>query len=128
MADYTVLNVLELDDYAAKSGVGDGSFHAYMPREPLAMQQTGATFIRLEPGAEVPFAHRHKQAEELYYVAAGSGTALLDGEEQPLREHDLLRLAPSVARCLRAGDDGLEVLAVGPRFEGDAEMLQPPSA
>jgi uncharacterized cupin superfamily protein len=127
MADYTVLNVLELEDSAAKHGLGDGRFHAFMPREPLEMEQTGATFMRLEPGAEVPFAHSHKQAEELYYVASGSGVAVLDDTEQPLKDHDLLRLAPSVTRCLKAGPDGMEVLAVGPRFENDAQMVQPES-
>jgi hypothetical protein len=33
-------------------------------------------------------------------------------------------MSPSVARALEAGPDGLEVLAFGPRHEGDAEIVQ----
>ena len=33
---------------------------------------------------------------------------------------DAIRMAPKVTRSLEAGDEGLEVLAFGPRHAGDA--------
>jgi mannose-6-phosphate isomerase-like protein (cupin superfamily) len=36
----------------------------------------------------------HQLAEEIYYVLVGSGTAVLNGAEQPLHAGDFLRLPP----------------------------------
>ncbi len=33
-------------------------------------------------------------------------------------------MAPNVARAFEAGPEGLELLAFGPRHDGDAELVQ----
>jgi hypothetical protein len=37
---------------------------------------------------------------------------------------DALRVAPGVIRAFEAGSDGVELLAFGPRHEGDGEVIQ----
>ena len=52
----------------------------------------------------------HKVAEEIYFVIAGTGTALLDGNPYPLRPGDLLRLPPGTKHGFITLDEPLEML------------------
>lgn len=54
----------------------------------------------------------HRVAEEYYFVLAGSGTAVLDGREQPLHAGDFLRLPPGTHHGFVAGPQGLDLLDV----------------
>jgi mannose-6-phosphate isomerase-like protein (cupin superfamily) len=54
----------------------------------------------------------HRVAEELYFVLAGSGTAVLDGRPVPLVPGDFLRLPPGTTHGFTAGPDGLDLLDV----------------
>jgi uncharacterized cupin superfamily protein len=121
MSAYTVTNLREVEDQAAKHGLGP-DLQARFPLQELGVEQTGLSLQRLAPDAKQPFAHRHKEAEEVYVVLSGSGRALLDGEVADLQPYDALRIAPGVTRALAAGPDGIEYLAFGPRRQGDAEM------
>lgn len=47
--------------------------------------------VRIEPHQTTSVSY-HKVAEEFYYVLAGSGVAVLNGERYELREGDFLRL------------------------------------
>jgi mannose-6-phosphate isomerase-like protein (cupin superfamily) len=69
-------------------------------------------------------AHSHREQEEAYVVAAGSGRVLLDDEVLELRQWDVVRVAPEVVRCFEAGPEGLDLIAVGgPKpAEGDGVM------
>lgn len=49
--------------------------------------------VRIEPHQKTNISY-HKIAEEFYYVLAGSGTAILNGESYDLKEGDFLRLPP----------------------------------
>jgi hypothetical protein len=40
-----------------------------------------------------------------------------------LRPLDAIRVAPGVTRAFQAGPDGLELLAFGPRHDGDGDVL-----
>jgi mannose-6-phosphate isomerase-like protein (cupin superfamily) len=120
---YTVFNLRESEDMAAKHGFGDKQ-EARFPWRDLDAEATGVGLVKVKPGMRQPFAHRHGQAEEIYVVLRGSGTAHLDDEEVEIAEMDAIRIAPSVVRSLAAGDEGLEVLAFGPRHEDDAEMVE----
>lgn len=64
-----------------------------------------------------------ENAEEVYVVISGSGRAKLDDEIIDLQRLDAIRVAPTVTRAFEAGEDGLELVAVGPRHEGDGEIL-----
>jgi quercetin dioxygenase-like cupin family protein len=55
---------------------------------------------------------------------AGSGRLNLDGDIVEVEALDAIRVSPDVTRAFEAGPDGLEVLAVGPRHDGDGEVIQ----
>jgi len=122
MSDYTITNLDEVADSAAGRGLEFGS--ARFPRETVGAERTGFAHITLLPGRHQPFGHRHKEAEEIYFVIAGSGAIKLDDGVHDLREHDIVRLAPSVMRSLRGGPDGMEVLVFGARHGGDGELVE----
>jgi mannose-6-phosphate isomerase-like protein (cupin superfamily) len=119
---YTIRNLREVEDLAAKHGFGEVQ-EARFPRTDLEAQSTGLAYIILRPGKRSAFGHRHKQAEEIYVVLAGTGRIKLDDDIIDIRPLDSIRMAPGVTRALEADDDGLEILAFGPRHEGDAEMV-----
>ena len=119
---YTIRNLREVEDLAAKHGFGDTQ-EARFPREDLEADSTGVAYIILRPDKRQPFAHRHNEAEEIYVVLAGTGRIKLDDDIIDIRPLDSIRMSPGVTRALEAGTEGLEVLAFGPRHENDAEMV-----
>lgn len=121
--DYTLRNLDEVEDKAAAFGIGHIQ-EARMPRDELAAQDTGLSFYRVHPDQRIPFGHRHDSAEEVYVVIAGSGRFKLDDDLVDVRRLDAIRVAPDVVRAFEAGPDGMEVLAFGPRHEGDGELVQ----
>jgi mannose-6-phosphate isomerase-like protein (cupin superfamily) len=120
---WTKKNLAEVEDAAARHGVG-GGFEARFPGGDLEAQATGLCHQRFGPGVRSAFAHRHKEAEEVYVVLSGSGRASLDGEIVELQPLDALRVAPPVLRAFEGGAEGLELLVVGPRRQGDGEIVQ----
>ena len=57
-------------------------------------------------------------------MLSGSGRVKLDDEIVELSVMDAIRVAPAVTRAFEAGDEGLELLAFGPRHAGDAEQIK----
>ena len=84
-------------------------------REALGSPELGVSRFSYEPGARMPWGHRHRVQEEAYVVVRGSGRAKLDDEVVELSVWDVLRVAPSVARSFEGGPDGLEVICIGGR-------------
>ena len=121
--DYTIKNLREVDDVAEGHGFGEMQ-EARFAHGDLDSEQSGISLQRVKPGKRHAFAHRHKDAEEIYVVVAGSGRVKLDDEVQEVRELDAIRVAPSVTRAFEAGDDGLELIAFSPRAQGDAEIVE----
>ena len=119
---YTIRNLEETEDSAPKHGMGELQ-EARFPREDLQAERTGLAFHRLKPGKRQGFAHRHQAAEEIYVVLSGRGRVKLDDAVEDIGPLDAIRVAPQVARAFEAGDEGLELLAFGPRHEGDGEMI-----
>ena len=119
---WTKQNLTEVEDSAAKHGVGE-SQEARFPREALSAEQTGLNYLTVKPGRREAFAHRHRTAEEIYVVLAGSGRIKLDDDIVAIRPLDSIRMAPGVTRAIEAGPEGIEILAFGPRHENDAEMV-----
>jgi uncharacterized cupin superfamily protein len=89
----------------------------------LGADQTGVNFLIVTPGQREAFAHRHRTAEEIYVVLAGTGCVKLDDELVELAPLDAVRVSPGVARSFQAGPDGLEVLIFGPHVEANGEMV-----
>lgn len=120
---FTVTNLGEVEDMAAKHGFG-ATGEARFATGDLDARATGVSLHRVKADSKQPFGHRHENAEEVYVVLSGSGKIKLDDEIVEITELDAIRISPQVARALQAGPDGLEVLAFGPRHEGEAEMIQ----
>ena len=123
MTDYTILNLLEVDDSVSGRMAGlEGRF----ARTSLDSRDTGVSHFRYTADLRSTMGHRHGVQEEVYLVTAGSGRVLLDGTVHELHQWDLVRVAPQVVRAFAAGPDGLDVVAIGgPKPEGgDGEMLE----
>ncbi len=120
---YTHLNLESAKDMAPEFGLGEMG-QVRFPSEALDTEQTGLSHHRLGAGARQPFGHRHEQAEEVYVVLSGSGRVKLDDEIVEIKRLDAIRVAPEVTRNFEASDEGLELLAFGPRYKGDGEVLQ----
>jgi mannose-6-phosphate isomerase-like protein (cupin superfamily) len=121
--DYTIKNLRQVDDMAAAQGFGDVQ-EARFAHGDLDAEQIGISLQRVKPGKRHAFAHRHKEAEEVYVVISGSGRVKLDDEVKEIGELDAIRVAPSVTRAFEAGEDGLELVAFSPRAQGDAEIVE----
>jgi uncharacterized cupin superfamily protein len=76
---YARKNLREIEDVAIKHGLSD-SQEARFPRADLGAEQTGVNYRIIKPGQREAFAHRHRQAEEIYVVMAGSGRVKLDDD------------------------------------------------
>lgn len=123
MSDFTIKNLKELDDSAADR---DADMEARLGRKHLDSEHLGISYFRYGAGFRNPFGHRHREQEEAYVVVGGSGSVKLDDEVRELRQWDVVRVAPTVARAFEAGPDGLELVVVGSdRPEGgDGEMIK----
>jgi len=117
MPDYTITNLNDVEDQAP--GFGEVRF----PRTAVDAADTGFAYQHLLPDTKQPFGHRHDKAEEIYFVISGSGSVKLDGDVKELRRHDILRIAPKVARSFASGSDGLELVVFGPHHEKDGELI-----
>jgi uncharacterized cupin superfamily protein len=78
--------------------------------------QVGVHRIRLEPGRRSTPAHVHGAEEEIFYVLDGWGLLWQDGAVCEVRAGDaIVHLPNSETHTLRAGGQGLDVLAFGQR-------------
>ena len=121
MTDYTITNLDDVDDAAAKGGLDFGVIR--FPRKAVGAEHTGFVHQQIFPGARQSFGHRHDQAEEVYFVVSGSGQVKLDDGVHDLKSNDIVRLAPSVTRSFAAGPDGLELIGFGAHHENDGELV-----
>jgi mannose-6-phosphate isomerase-like protein (cupin superfamily) len=124
MAGWTKVNLKDdVDDQAPNFGLG-GKIEARMARVPLELEQSGVSYQRLAPNFRVPFAHRHKNQEEVYVLISGSARAKLGDEIVELRPFDALRVHKDTIRGFEAGPDGAELIAIGApnTGPGDAEL------
>jgi mannose-6-phosphate isomerase-like protein (cupin superfamily) len=122
-AAYTLRKLTDVEDSAPKFGMDSVGEFRFAKNE-LAAADTGVSHNLLKPGKRMPFGHKHEAAEEVYIVIAGFGRVKLDEEIVDIQALDALRVAPQVTRAFEAGADGLEWLAVGPRRDGDGEIIQ----
>jgi mannose-6-phosphate isomerase-like protein (cupin superfamily) len=116
MADYAIVNLLELDDSVGDRVPGmEGRFG----RASLGSRDLGVSHFRYAPNTRNEGSHSHREQEEAYVVAAGSGRVRLDDEISDIRLWDVIRVAPEVVRAFEAGPDGLDLIVVGgPKPEG----------
>jgi len=124
MSDYTRKNLkTDIDDMAPQFGMSP-QMEARFAREALGCSKGGVSYERFAPGVRAPFGHTHKEQEEIYVVASGSGRVRLDDEYLDVSQWDAIRVAGSTKRAFEAGPDGIELIAFGaPHVEGgDGEL------
>jgi mannose-6-phosphate isomerase-like protein (cupin superfamily) len=121
-APFTHTKLTDVKDSAPEFGMDDVQ-EARFAKGDLDAERTGVSHYRLKPGKRTPFGHKHEEAEEVYVVIAGSGLLKLDDEIIEVETLDAIRVSPEVIRAFEAGDDGIEVLAVGARHDGDGEVI-----
>lgn len=63
----------------------------------------------IEAGAQGPKLEQNN-TDQLLYVIRGSGKAVVNGEEMPLSDENVLWLEPGEQYQFIAGEDGLEIL------------------
>lgn len=66
--------------------------------EKLGLTGAEISINTISAGECVPFIHSHKQNEEIYFVIAGSGKAVIDNEEIDLVSGDWVRISPVAER------------------------------
>ena len=108
MSNWTILNLLDVDDSAA--GRMDG-LEVRMGRKHMESRDVGVSLFRYGPTVRNPMSHKHREQEEAY-----------------VKQWDVVRVAPEVLRAFEAGPDGMDVVAVGgPKPEGgDGEISDAP--
>lgn len=121
-APFTHRKLTEVKDSAPEFGMGETQ-EARFAKGDLEAEETGVSHQRLKPNRRSPFGHRHEDAEEVYVVLSGSGRMKLDDEIIEVEALDAIRVAPAVTRAFEAGPEGIEVLAVGARHDGDGEIF-----
>jgi mannose-6-phosphate isomerase-like protein (cupin superfamily) len=119
---FTHKKLTEVKDSAADFGHGD-AMEVRFAKDDLETDDTGFSFHRLKPGKRHPFGHNHEEAEEVYVIVRGDGRLKLDDEVIEVERLDAIRVAPEVTRAFEAGEEGLEILAFGPRRDGDGKIF-----
>ena len=116
MSDYAIVNLLDQEDTVQGRVPGmEGRFS----RKHLGSRDLGVSHWRFAPNTRNPVSHSHREQEEAYVVAAGSGRVRLDDEIRDIRQWDVVRIGPPVVRAFEAGPDGLDLIAIGgPKPEG----------
>jgi quercetin dioxygenase-like cupin family protein len=121
MSSFAVVNLLEVED-----SVGDRvpEMEGRFARKHLDSRDLGVSHFRYDANFRSPMAHSHREQEEAYVVASGSGRILLDGDVRELRQWDVVRVAPEVVRAFESGPDGLEIIAVGGPKPADGDGVR----
>jgi len=84
----------------------------YFIGKELGLTGCEVSLNRLPAGKGMPFVHAHKKNEELYIVLRGNGTFFVDGEEFPIQEGSLIRVAPAGERAFKAGSEDLYFICI----------------
>lgn len=107
MSTHTVKHLSEMDSM----------FHGSFKRAgaELEVESFGMNVIDMPPDADRHPEHDHaeKGEEEVYYAVRGSGRIVVEGEEVPLDEDTMVRVAADAKRKVYAGPEGLRLLVVG---------------
>jgi mannose-6-phosphate isomerase-like protein (cupin superfamily) len=123
MSDYTIKNLMEIEDLAASR---PEEVEARFARSHIGSRELGVSHFRYAPGFRSKIGHSHGQQEEVYVIVSGGGRVKLDDDVREIKSWDVVRVAPEVIRAFEAGADGLEFIAVGSSrpAEGDGVMVE----
>jgi len=125
MADYTIVNLKEVEDQAPKFGLAP-QLEMRMARVALGLENSGISYQRLAPSFRIPFGHKHKNQEEIYVLVGGSVRIKLEDEVVELKPFDAVRVHKDTMRGFEAGPEGAELIAIGApnTGPGDGDTVQ----
>lgn len=97
MADYTITRLEEVDDV-----LGDYPGEMRMMTSALGAEQVAFTHRRMpqHTGGKGSYGHRHKEQEEIYFVASGTLQFKLDDEVVDVRAGTAVRVPPETWRSV----------------------------
>jgi uncharacterized cupin superfamily protein len=125
MADYTIVNLKEVEDQAPNFGLSP-QLEMRMARVALGLENSGISYQRLAPSFRIPFGHKHKNQEEIYVLVGGSVRIKLEDEVVELKPFDAVRVHKDTMRGFEAGPEGAELIAIGApnTGPGDGDTVQ----
>ena len=125
MADYTIVNLKEVEDQAPNFGLSP-QLEMRMARVALGLENSGISYQRLAPSFRIPFGHKHKNQEEIYVLVGGSVRIKLEDEVVELKLFDAVRVHKDTMRGFEAGPEGAELIAIGApnTGPGDGDTVQ----
>jgi quercetin dioxygenase-like cupin family protein len=125
MSRFTIKNLKEIEDAAGQRAPGiEGRF----ARRHINSEHLGISYFHYAPGVRSSAAHSHREQEEAYVVINGSGRIRLDDEVHAVRRWDVIRVSPETVRAFEAGEEGLELIAVGSDRPEGGDGVSAPSA
>jgi mannose-6-phosphate isomerase-like protein (cupin superfamily) len=119
MADYTKLNLKDVENQSPKFGLNEMEFRS--ARVPLEMENAGVSYLRVDPNYRVPFGHNHKVQEEVYVLLSGSARLKLDDDVIEMKPLDAVRIHKDTMRNFEGGPEGAEVIAFGAPSTGPGD-------
>jgi mannose-6-phosphate isomerase-like protein (cupin superfamily) len=82
-------------------------------RQPLGLTGTEISLNRMSPGQAMPFLHKHRLNEEIYFFIAGDGEFQVNDALFPVAAGSVVRVEPAAARGWRAvGDTPLDYIVM----------------
>ena len=93
-------------------------FHS--ARVPLGLENSGLSFLRIDPNYRVPFGHHHNEQEEVYILVKGSARLKLGDDVIELKPWDAVRIHKDTMRNFEGGPEGAEIIAFGAPNTGPA--------
>jgi Mannose-6-phosphate isomerase len=100
--NYSLHDLGKYADLGAKEF--DGAKGRFMLGKALGLTGCEVSINSTPAGGFAPFVHSHKMNEEVYIIVSGTGMFYVDGEEFPIREGSLIRVAPNGKRAIKAAD------------------------
>ncbi len=112
--NYSVTDVGSFESLSDRAFVGTTGKYSgkFFVGKELGLTGCEVSLNRLPAGKGMPFVHAHKKNEEVYIVLRGKGTFFMDGEEFPIQEGTVIRIAPEGARAWKAGDEDLYFICI----------------
>jgi len=124
MADYTIKRLEEVHDV-----LGDYPGEMRMMTRDLETEQVAFTYRRMphRTGGKGSYGHRHKEQEEVYFVASGKLQFKLNDEIVELGRHEAIRIPPETWRGIwNEEPEDAEIVIVSKRIDdpmGDTENI-----
>ncbi len=125
MANYTKVNLKQIEDQAPSGGLSPG-LKAHFARVPLGLANSGISYFRVAPSFRIPFGHKHGEQEEVYLVVDGSARVKVDDDVIELESWDAIRVPTGAMRAIEAGPEGAEVIAFGAPNTQNADIEMTP--